>query len=202
MPTLPSVTQTRLTKLTACFSATVETLEILSDSLNITFLNAISLTSRSLLSSIQVTARINPFFVAYSGQTVKQNKDDCCDLMERTHQLLHAIIALHMESDTGGELSPTALNHIATFTQTLHKIHHFVEAQQERSRIKQFFRQGEMNALLKECNTELQQALDLFHEYVQNRHREVLELISSLSDADSSDGTSTINRLLSSAESR
>ena len=45
---------------------------------------------------------------------------------------------------------------------TLHKIHTFVEAQQEKIGIKQFFRQGEMNALLKNCTTGLDQAADVF----------------------------------------
>lgn len=45
---------------------------------------------------------------------------------------------------------------------TLHKIHTFVEAQQDRSRIRQFFRQGEMSILLRDCNAGLQQALEAF----------------------------------------
>jgi hypothetical protein len=45
---------------------------------------------------------------------------------------------------------------------TLHKIHTFVEAQQDRSRIRQFFRQGEMSILLRDCNAGLRQALEAF----------------------------------------
>jgi hypothetical protein len=45
---------------------------------------------------------------------------------------------------------------------TLHKIHVFVEAQQEKSRIRHFFRQVEMAALLKECRAGLDQALSIF----------------------------------------
>jgi hypothetical protein len=51
----------------------------------------------------------------HSTQTVKQNKDGCSELLEQIHQLLHAIIALHIKSD-GEELSPLALNNIANFT--------------------------------------------------------------------------------------
>ncbi|KAF7339012.1 hypothetical protein MVEN_01977400 [Mycena venus] len=197
-PLMP--TQARLKKVTAGVSAAADTLEIVSATVKTPFLDAICITTRALLNAVE---------------TVKQNKDGCSELLEQTHQLLHAIIALHIKSDRG-ELSPLALNNIANFTKTLHKIHHFVEAQQQRSRIRNFFRQGEMNALLKDCSAELQQALDFFHvgamdsvlmdattlqEYSENRHREVLELIDNLADANGSDGASSINRLFSSAES-
>ena len=45
---------------------------------------------------------------------------------------------------------------------TLHKVYTFVEAQQNGSKIKKFFRQGEMIGLFKECKVGLQQALDVF----------------------------------------
>jgi hypothetical protein len=45
---------------------------------------------------------------------------------------------------------------------TLHKIHSFVEAQQEKIGFKMFFHQGEMTALLKSCNIGLDQAVDVF----------------------------------------
>jgi hypothetical protein len=48
------------------------------------------------------------------------------------------------------------------FHRTLHKIHSFVEAQQEKIGIKMFFRQGEMTTLLKSCTTGLDQAVDVF----------------------------------------
>jgi hypothetical protein len=45
---------------------------------------------------------------------------------------------------------------------TLHKIHTFVEIQQEIIGIKKFFRQGEMTVLLKNCTAGLDQAADVF----------------------------------------
>ncbi|KAJ7455834.1 hypothetical protein FB451DRAFT_1515601, partial [Mycena latifolia] len=122
-------------------------------------------------------------------QTVKRNKDDC------------------------GFLSPQMLNHLGKFTATLHKIHTFVEAQREKSPLKQFFRQGEMSTLLKQCQTGLQQALEGFKvEYVavlkdalemqrdaQKAHDEVLELISSLSDSNNSDDAFSIKNIFSTA---
>jgi 3-dehydroquinate dehydratase len=45
---------------------------------------------------------------------------------------------------------------------TLHKIHSFVEAQQEKTGFKLFFRQSEMSNLLKSCTSGLDQARDVF----------------------------------------
>jgi hypothetical protein len=50
-------------------------------------------------------------------------------------------------------------------SRTLHKIHTFVEAQQDGSKIKYLFRQGEMNTLLKACHTGLDTALEVFKVY-------------------------------------
>ncbi|KAJ7933022.1 hypothetical protein B0H13DRAFT_1856628 [Mycena leptocephala] len=95
-------------------------------------------------------------------RTVKQNKDDCTQLMEQTYELLSAIITLHINSETGGELPPRVLRYIGKFTETLLKIHTFVEAQQKGSKVKRLFRQGEMNRLLKECRLGLQEELEFF----------------------------------------
>ncbi len=48
---------------------------------------------------------------------MKQNKDTCGQLMEQTQELLDTIIRVHVESDTGGELPPSVLNHIGKFTE-------------------------------------------------------------------------------------
>ena len=100
--------------------------------------------------------------------------------MEQTHRLLNVIIILHIKSDTGGEMPPSVLHHIGKFTEyfpcavktrylsltaatrTLHKIHTFVEAQQNGSKVKMFFRQGEMSTLLKECKAGLQKGVVFF----------------------------------------
>jgi hypothetical protein len=37
--------------------------------------------------------------------------------MEQTHQLLNAIILVHIKSDEGGELPPSVLNQIGKFTE-------------------------------------------------------------------------------------
>jgi hypothetical protein len=47
-------------------------------------------------------------------------------------------------------------------SRTLHKIHAFVEFQESGGKVKQFFYQGEMNTLLKDCKKGLTQGLDFF----------------------------------------
>jgi hypothetical protein len=44
----------------------------------------------------------------------------------------------------------------------LHKIHSFVEAQQEKIGFRMLFRQGEMTALLRSCTAGLDHAVDVF----------------------------------------
>jgi hypothetical protein len=100
--------------------------------------------------------------------------------LEQTYELLNAILMVHINSDTGAELPPSVLTHIGRFTEcvtplgekkplilmtivrTLHKIHTFVEAQQNASKLKNFFHQGEMSKLLKDCKTGLQQGIETF----------------------------------------
>ncbi|KAJ7495248.1 hypothetical protein FB451DRAFT_1121754 [Mycena latifolia] len=102
------------------------------------------------------------------------------------------------------------LDNLGKFTETLHRIHTFIEAEQEKSKIKHFFCQGEMKTLLKTCHTGLEQALDMFkiqgaqvlsdmvemQEHAQKTHKEILELLSALSDSESE---SSISRVLSSS---
>ncbi|KAJ7888455.1 hypothetical protein B0H13DRAFT_2533394 [Mycena leptocephala] len=106
-------------------------------------------------------------------QTVRQNKSECTQLMEQTYELLNAILMVHIKSDTGGELPPT---------------------QQNGSKIKKFFHQGEMSALLKDCKAGLQQGFELFQvnhmmditqkqEDAEKRQKEVLDMIEALSNS-------------------
>ncbi|KAJ7717966.1 hypothetical protein B0H16DRAFT_1387944, partial [Mycena metata] len=128
--------------------------------------------------------------------------------MEQTHNILNAIIGVYVKSDTGIELPPSTLNEIANFTQTLHKIHTFIEAQQSGSKVKKFFRQGELGRLLKDCKTGLQEGIEFFQikywdimstaremeEQAQIRHLEVLNTVEMIS---SSDSASSISRTYS-----
>ncbi|KAJ6574506.1 hypothetical protein B0H19DRAFT_1063459 [Mycena capillaripes] len=199
MPTQPTDTQVRLNTLTTCFTITVETLEILANSLQAAFMVAITNTTRSLLKNIE---------------TVRRNKRTCVELMEQTHELLNAIIMLHIKSETGGVLPPSVLNHIGNFTETLHKIHTFVESQQTASKVKQLFRQGDMSTLLKDCRNGLTQGLDFFllkntsimsnvskmQAEAKQRHQEVIGMINELSDTRSSDRASMMSRVYSQSQ--
>ncbi|KAJ7746959.1 hypothetical protein B0H14DRAFT_452880 [Mycena olivaceomarginata] len=125
--------------------------------------------------------------------------------MEQIHDLLDAVIGAHTKSDTGGNLPVDVLNHMGKFSETLNKIHTFVEAQQNNSQIKRFFRQGETSTLLKECKAGLQEGIDFFQikngnlmndieelqKESEKRHQEVLNMIETLSDT-SSDRASTV----------
>ncbi|KAJ6535105.1 hypothetical protein B0H19DRAFT_1080501 [Mycena capillaripes] len=129
-----------------------------------------------------------------SAETIRQNKAECTPLMEQTREVLDAIIGLHIKSDTTGELSPKVLNDIGKFTETLHKIYVFVEAQQDRNPIKQFFRHGEMNKLVKDSVSRLDD-LAIVEEEAKKTHQEVLDLIDSFSDGTNSDRGSSISVL-------
>ncbi|KAJ7120714.1 P-loop containing nucleoside triphosphate hydrolase protein, partial [Mycena crocata] len=182
----PSASQIRLKKVIACLTGVVATLEALSQAFHTPFLEAISKTSASLLMAVQ---------------TIKQNKGDCAQLMEQTTGLLYAVVSIHVRSTPGSDLPASMLNHLGKFTETLHKIHGYVEAQQDKSNIRQFFRQGELATLLKACNAGLQEALQAFklqnvhlltdlsdiHEEAESRHEEVLQLIDAYSDSSISD---------------
>ncbi|KAJ6521135.1 hypothetical protein DFH09DRAFT_1287227 [Mycena vulgaris] len=147
MPSPPSATETRLNDILKCFTIAVDTLEVLATTFKTPFLEPISNTAKSLLTAVQ---------------TVKQNKNDCTQLLEQTYGLLCAIVSLHMKAEAGSDLTPSMMNDLGKFTDTLYKIHTFVEAQQEKSKIRHFFHRGEMSKLFKDCNLGLQEALDRF----------------------------------------
>ncbi|KAJ7715749.1 hypothetical protein B0H16DRAFT_1701595 [Mycena metata] len=193
MPRQQTVTEVRLDNISKCVTITVNTLDVLVNTLKIHGLEAMVNTTQSLLKLVQ---------------TIKQDKNECAELMEQTHNILNAIIGVYVKSDTGIELPPSTLREIANFTQTLHKIHTFIEAQQSGSKVKKFFRQGEFNGLLKDCKTGLQEGIKFFQiksldiistaremeEQAQIRHQEVLNAIERTS---SSDSASSISRMYS-----
>ncbi|KAJ6558896.1 P-loop containing nucleoside triphosphate hydrolase protein, partial [Mycena vulgaris] len=198
MPSQPIATETRLNNILKCFTIAVDSLEVLATTFKTPFLEPISSTAKSLLTAVQ---------------TVKQNKSDCTQLLEQTYGFLCAIVSLHMKAEAGSDLTPSMMNDLGKFTDTLYKIHTFVEAQQEKSKIRHFFRQGEMSKLFKDCNSGLQEALDQFklqdinlltevvvmQKFAEDRHKEVLELIEAFSDGTASDKGSLTNRVLSSS---
>ncbi|KAJ7697100.1 hypothetical protein B0H16DRAFT_1484854, partial [Mycena metata] len=180
MPRHQTTAEIRLGHVSTCFTLTRSSLQLLVDNLKITGLEAILNTTQSLLKL---------------AESIIHNKNACVDLMEHSQELLNGIIMVYLKSDTGAELAPRVLEHIGKFTQTLHKIHTFFEAQQTGNKFKKFFRQGELNALLKDCKAKLQQELEFFQiinlridtekmqENAHIRHQEVLNIIETLSDS-------------------
>ncbi|KAJ7154909.1 hypothetical protein C8R43DRAFT_1186258 [Mycena crocata] len=200
MPPRSSLTQIRANNILASLSIAVNTLELLCDSFNTPFLDAILRTTQSLVKYVP---------------TVQQNKTDCVQMMEQVHELLYAIIGLHITSETGGELSPATLSNVGKFAETLHKIHTFVEAQQGKSKMRQCLYHGQIGRLLKDCNAGLQQGLNAFSVqgvdilkhtanmkfHAERKHQEVLELIQSFSDGTNSDRLSIMSRMFSTINS-
>ncbi|KAJ7758309.1 hypothetical protein B0H16DRAFT_1689329 [Mycena metata] len=119
---------------------------------------------------------------------------------------VQALIA-GIQSETAGSLLPSVLDKIAEFTDTLHKIYTFIEIHQDGNKIRQFFRQSEVKKLLKDCHTGLDQAIESFkvqtgftvlnnaiqiqHE-AETMHKELLEIIATLSDGTISDRSSSV----------
>ncbi|KAJ7445334.1 hypothetical protein FB451DRAFT_1433443 [Mycena latifolia] len=179
MPPKPSTHQIRLTNIIVCLESALNTLNETARAFDTPFLPAISSTTLSLISAVK--------------------------FLEHIYRLLHAIINLHIKAKDDVPLA--FLHHIGNFTETVHKIHVFVEAQQDGNKLKYFFRQSEMNQLLANCKTGLEQALDVFkvdglasisadivemRNNAQKQHEQLLELISSLSDTATSEKSSSI----------
>ncbi|KAJ7472861.1 P-loop containing nucleoside triphosphate hydrolase protein [Mycena galericulata] len=200
MPRQPTVTETRVNNVIACLKPAIPLLNDVHDAYGTPFVQAILNTSVALIAAIQ---------------NVKKNKDECIQLMESVYQVLYGIVNLHIVSETAGSLPPTSLDDLGKFTETIHRIHMFVEAQHDGNRIKSFFRQSEMSTLLKECRAGVKYALEVFklesgatnllniremQNKADNMHRELLEMISTFSDEGSSDGTSSTHQMFSGSQ--
>ncbi|KAJ7896709.1 hypothetical protein B0H14DRAFT_3605161, partial [Mycena olivaceomarginata] len=179
MPRQPTVTEIHLDNITACLTPALTLLNELNDSFSPPFLQSISNTIRSLINAVQ---------------NVKRNKNECARLMENIHQVLYTIIDLHIQSETPGSLPLAMLDHIGKFMETLHKIHTFIEAQQNGKKIKHLFHNREMKNLLEDCHARLDQAQEVLgtsKKAAELMHKQLLELIQTCSDASTmSDGSS------------
>ncbi|KAJ7131116.1 hypothetical protein C8R44DRAFT_850016 [Mycena epipterygia] len=191
MPQQPTVTEIRMNAVLAGLTPMVTLLNEVMDAFGTPFMRAISSTTLSLITSVQ---------------NLKRNKDECIQFMENICSILYAIINLHITSEMGGSLPPAILDHIGSFTQTLHKIHTFVETQQDGNKVKNFLRQNEINMLRKDCGAGLEEARKVFivetgltiakniaevQKKTQNMHQELLELAENLSDGTTSDRSSS-----------
>jgi hypothetical protein len=115
-----STTQIHLNNITTCLTLTADAIELLASSLNTPFLEAISNTTQSLLKNIQVNSTVYIITTRFNqlvSQTIKQNKNNCTELLEQAYELLNVVLMVHLKSDTGGALPPSMLSHIGKFTE-------------------------------------------------------------------------------------
>ncbi|KAJ7146629.1 hypothetical protein C8R44DRAFT_724378 [Mycena epipterygia] len=181
MPPRTTVTKISLDNIIACLTPIIPLLNEFSDSFGTPFIPAIANTTVSLITLVQ---------------NVKKNKEECIQLMGNILELLYAIINLHMTSGMGSSLPPATVAAIGELMETLHKVHAFMETQQDGNKIKHFFRQR------------LKQAVDMFkmkgamniHQSIvemqketEKIHKELLEAIATSSDATISDRSSSIH---------
>ncbi|KAJ6596254.1 hypothetical protein DFH09DRAFT_1272770 [Mycena vulgaris] len=101
MPPSTLDTRTRSDRTITWLNAAVDSLGILCDTFKTPFLQAMCITTRSLLSSVQ---------------TAKKNKNECIELMELIHEVVYVIIDLHIKSG-GEEFPPSILNQMGEFTE-------------------------------------------------------------------------------------
>ncbi|KAJ7812447.1 hypothetical protein B0H14DRAFT_2605764 [Mycena olivaceomarginata] len=192
MPRQPTATDIRLDSIAACLTPALALLKELNGAFGPPFIQTIVNTTETLINSIQ---------------NVKRNKDECAQLMEKIHPVLYAIINFHLKSGTVEPLAPALLDSIGKLVQTLHKIYTFLEAQQDGNKIKQLFRNNEVQKLLKDCHTGLDQAVEVFKittgpaifndidvmkKTAMLMHEELLDLIQTLSDVSTNSDWSSI----------
>ncbi|KAJ7181062.1 hypothetical protein C8R46DRAFT_941049 [Mycena filopes] len=192
MPHPQTAAETRINNITACLNPALTLLKELNDAFGPPFMQPIINTTQALMTGVQ---------------NVKRNKDECFQMVESLPQVLYSIIHLHLKSETSGGLPLAVFQDIGEFAEILHKIYMFVQLQQDGNRIKQLFHQSEANRLLKDCRTRLDQAIaifkgqtgvQVFNDIVQlqteadNMHKELLELISTVSDGTISESSSSV----------
>ncbi|KAJ7724756.1 hypothetical protein B0H16DRAFT_1782753 [Mycena metata] len=119
-----------------------------------------------------------------------------------TQDIIGVLVEMPAVQALGGKFIQAMFNHVvkvelvspfnSLFSKCchpLHKIHAFVEAQQSGSKVKKFFRQGELSILLKECK--IRTAIDVLADVKEMqdethlRHQEVLNIIEAMSNSDS-----------------
>ncbi|KAJ7169200.1 hypothetical protein C8R43DRAFT_982589 [Mycena crocata] len=146
MPHQPSMIQIRFDSVISCLKSTATLLIDLHGVCGTPFMQIIGNTTLALVTSVEI----------------KKNRDECLQLMEKIYRVICAIVTIHIHSDTGPNLPPATLEHVGKFTETLRKTLTFMEAQQDRKKIKHFFQQSEMRSLLRSCKTGILQALEAF----------------------------------------
>ncbi|KAJ6576038.1 hypothetical protein DFH09DRAFT_1150256 [Mycena vulgaris] len=93
-------------------------------------------------------------------QSVRNNKTECMQLLERVHQIVRAIINLC--GDANGAMAPMMVRAIDQFTETLTKVHAFLRTQASHGLFARILRHKETQDHFSQCTIALQQAFDVF----------------------------------------
>ncbi|KAF7328211.1 CTLH domain-containing protein [Mycena venus] len=124
--------------------------------------------------------------------------------MEEIHHSLCSLTSLSLHSED--VQAPKMLEQIAKYANTLQKFDSCLRSQRELGTIKRLFKQGEINAQLDTCETELRSLLAIFTDKqgaglaiaivefnidTETRHQELLEMI--LSQSSSLDSISSVS---------
>ncbi|KAJ7624787.1 hypothetical protein FB45DRAFT_924216 [Roridomyces roridus] len=103
--------------------------------------------------------------------SVRANKTQCLQLLERVHQIVRTLINLlgdvnaHAEfrPHTGGGMRPIMLRAVDQFLETLVTLHRVLQEQSTHGLLTRILRHLETRDRLAECGEALQQALDVFN---------------------------------------
>ncbi|KAF8212730.1 hypothetical protein K438DRAFT_1928012 [Mycena galopus ATCC 62051] len=146
-------------------------------------------------------------------QNSKPPKKECFRMVEDIHLVLCALMGVCIGLDNLA--SPQLLEHIAQFAQTLQKFHVWLKAQKELSKLKRLFKQSEIAQQFNSCKKDLSDACNVFtiklgtsvasalaqlDGDMEQRHQELLELISAQSEA-VENGSSIRGSMLNSSSS-
>ncbi|KAF8158745.1 hypothetical protein K438DRAFT_1986165 [Mycena galopus ATCC 62051] len=91
-----------LDEITKCLTLALPLLKELNDAFGPPFVQPIVNTIPSLINLVQ---------------NVKQNKNECAQLVENIHHILYGIVKLHIKSETVGSLPPSMLDNVGNFVE-------------------------------------------------------------------------------------
>ncbi|KAJ7128778.1 P-loop containing nucleoside triphosphate hydrolase protein [Mycena crocata] len=172
---------------------TAATLKQLSETSPVPYLNIVAGVSLLILKTVQ---------------DVKKNKEECAAFLEQIDQLL--LVILQLCSEPAAVLPPGIVNGIGKFAEILQKIEVFMRMQQGAGRLKRFWRQHENRAQLEDCKGGLKEVFEVFSTKInvsiakdladirliaEQRHPDLLDLISDDNDGYSMGSTSSLRTL-------
>ena len=181
MPHQPTITEIRTSNIVTGLRLAITVLEELNDALGTSSLQAISQRTVSLITAIQVRKSLpSSINITWDFRMSRKTKLDVlsswkapmgCFLLlsistsSQTYQEACHCQCWIMLPSSQCTLPASWCMHYECLIQlrrTTHKIHTYLEAQQEGSRLRNFFHQNELNTLLKDCQAGLQHAVEVF----------------------------------------